>query len=239
MYENLKKEIPYQWKIQSVHGDKASCVAYIDARDAMDLLDSVVGAENWQCDYKEVAGKVYCGVGLRIGKHGDPIETTTWVWKWDAGSESSYEKEKGEASDAFKRACVRWGIGRFLYNLEIKWVKVKLFNNKPHPVDEGGNRIYNLTEYLNNPKPVVKSQAINKPVIDTVVDVFDGDVVPATKDEAFHLISESQKRSGLTNEQVKEIIAKNYVDKTRFADLSLDEAKILVTLVKNHERRKE
>ena len=48
--KNLKKEIPYQWKIQSTPKEwktesnstkKGTCVAYIDARDVMDLLDDV------------------------------------------------------------------------------------------------------------------------------------------------------------------------------------------------------
>lgn len=106
MLHQLTREIPYKTRT----GHRGAQLAYIDARDAMDLLDEVVGPENWQCDYKQVKNVVYCGIGINTDEAG-------WVWKWDAGDESNIEEEKGEASDSFKRAAVRWGIGRFLYRL--------------------------------------------------------------------------------------------------------------------------
>lgn len=106
--KELKKEIPYKWR--KGHGN--SDLAYINARDAMTLLDEVVGPENWQCDYKQIKDVVYCGVSIKIDGE--------WVIKWDAGDESNIEAEKGEASDSFKRACVKWGIGRFLYDIKGK-----------------------------------------------------------------------------------------------------------------------
>ena len=65
------------------------------------------------------------------------------------------DKEKGEASDSFKRAGVKWGIGRFLYDLEITYVKsseAKTQNNFPYVIDDTGKRVYDLTEYINNLK---------------------------------------------------------------------------------------
>ena len=71
---------------------------------------SIVSAEfGWMCDYKEVKGNMYCGIAVLNEASGE------WVWKWDCGTETFTEKEKGEASDAFKRAGFRWGIGRELY----------------------------------------------------------------------------------------------------------------------------
>lgn len=56
--KELKKKIPYQWRVQSYSKTKpsASCVAYIDARDVMELLDEVCGPENWQSDFRDVGG---------------------------------------------------------------------------------------------------------------------------------------------------------------------------------------
>lgn len=82
---------------------------YKDARCDMNILDETVGAENWQRDHKEVKGNLYCGVGIW------DKNKEQWIWKWDCGVESNTEKEKGEASDSFKRACVNAGIGRELY----------------------------------------------------------------------------------------------------------------------------
>lgn len=143
----LKKEIPYQWRVQSFSKFDASatCVAYIDARDVMNLLDEVCGAENWQSDFKDIGGQTFAGIGINVDGN--------WVWKWDTGSESNIEKEKGQASDSLKRAAVQWGVGRFLYELEVKKVKTneaKKDNNYPYVVDESGKRVWNLTEHINN-----------------------------------------------------------------------------------------
>ena len=80
---------------------------YIDARYVMDRLD-YLGPENWQDRYVDrPGGSVRCGIGLLVD--GD------WVWKWDVGTQSDIEPEKGSYSEAFKRAAVKWGIGRDLY----------------------------------------------------------------------------------------------------------------------------
>lgn len=120
---DLKKEIPYKWKpgrMNNKTGTKSPDMAYIDARDVMDLLDEVVGAAHWQKDYKMLGNKMYCGIGIEIPTPMDETGKVTWewVWKWDCGVESDFEAEKGEASDSFKRAAVNWGVGRFLYDLK-------------------------------------------------------------------------------------------------------------------------
>lgn len=147
--EKLAEPMDYQWRVQSFSKSKAqaSCVAYIDARDVEDRLDKVVGPNNWKDDYKIVGNKFMAGIAINI--NGD------WVFKWDTGIESKVEKEKGEVSDAFKRAAVKWGIGRFLYNLNVQYVdanEVKTNNNYPYVVDENGNRVWDLTEFINNRK---------------------------------------------------------------------------------------
>lgn len=114
--EDLKKEIPFKWRVQSSNQYGAKCVAYIDARDVQDLFDEVVGPANWQCKFTEQKGNLYCEIGIRV---------SDWVWKSDCGVESNVEKQKGEASDAFKRAAVMWGAGRFLYALPILTLPVK------------------------------------------------------------------------------------------------------------------
>lgn len=114
--EDLKKEIPFKWRVQSANQYGASCVAYIDSRQVQDLLDEVVGAENWQCKFEEHKNNMFCSIGINtVSSDGQCV----WVWKSDCGTESQVEKQKGEASDAFKRAAVMWGIGRFLYSKKI------------------------------------------------------------------------------------------------------------------------
>lgn len=145
--KDLKNEIPYKWRVQSFSKNKpsASLVAYIDARDVMDALDSVVGADKWQSDFKEVDGKLFAGIGIYIEDN--------WIWKWDTGTESNIEKEKGEVSDGFKRAGVKWGIGRFLYNFKVSYVKTNAIKKDgvyPYVVDDSGQRVWDLTTHVNN-----------------------------------------------------------------------------------------
>lgn len=155
----LAAPMPFHWRIGPVNKDKltAQCLAYIDARDAAARLNEILGLD-WMCDYKQVGEVMYCGVGIKFD--GD------WRMRWDAGTESNTEAEKGEASDSFKRACVKWGLGAFLYDMPIQ--KVKMDPTAKFPVDDDGKRIWNLTEYINNltsketPQPAQQKQAAPK-----------------------------------------------------------------------------
>ena len=101
-------------------GEKGlSLLLYKDARADMILLDETVGSENWQRKHYEVKGNMFCSVGIFANEQ--------WIWKDDCGTESNTEKEKGEASDSFKRACVNWGIGRELYTAPFIWIKAEDF----------------------------------------------------------------------------------------------------------------
>ena len=92
---------------------------YKDARCDMNILDETLTAESWQRDHKEIKGNLYCGVGIWSER------LQQFIWKWDCGTESNTEKEKGEASDSFKRACVNWGIGRELYTCPLILIESK------------------------------------------------------------------------------------------------------------------
>jgi len=118
--KKLKDRMPYKWRVQSSRASGCICVAYIDARQVMDRLDEVVGPNRWQDDYYSVGIQTYCKIGIDygIGNGG----TQGMVWKSDSGAESNIEKEKGLASDCFKRAAVKHGIGRFLYTMDIVWL---------------------------------------------------------------------------------------------------------------------
>lgn len=143
--KNLRVGIPYKWKIQTVSRaePKAQCVAYIDARDVMKLLDLVVGPENWQDDYKMVGDKWMAGVGIKTD--------TEWVWKWDTGTAGDFEREKSEVSDSFKRAAVKWGVGRFLYDLKFEWIDTDKAGSGAKPVrPDNGQIMWNLSEFINS-----------------------------------------------------------------------------------------
>lgn len=93
----------------------ASYLLYKNARVDMSILDEVCGTFGWQREHREMKNVIYCGVSIK-SPDGE------WITKWDAGAESYTEKEKGEASDSFKRACFNWGIGRELYSAPFIWI---------------------------------------------------------------------------------------------------------------------
>ena len=110
-------------KVKRVTEKGAVALLYKTARTDMILLDETVGAENWQTDYREIKGNMYCGIGIyRDSERG-------YVWKWNCGTESREDGEgnekKGEASDAFKRAGTTWGIGRELYTAPFIFLNVE------------------------------------------------------------------------------------------------------------------
>ena len=132
---------------RTLHADEIECrvgtcndkgcslLMYKNARVDMTLLDEVVGPENWKREHELINGNLFCTVSVRSAS-GD------WVSKQDVGTESNTEKEKGQASDAFKRACVNWGIGRELYTAPFIWIKAgdvnitKDKNGKPTTKDK-------------------------------------------------------------------------------------------------------
>lgn len=91
-------------RVSTVTAKGCSVLIYKNARVDMAVLDETVGQMNWQRNHREEKGNLFCGIGIK------DTDTGEWVWKWDCGSESYTEKEKGEASDSFKRAGFNWGM---------------------------------------------------------------------------------------------------------------------------------
>lgn len=107
-------------KVKQINTNGCLLLLYKTARVDMQMLDEEFGVGAWQCDYKTINGVLYCGIGV--------LTNNNWVWKWDCGIESKSDdagnEKKGEASDAFKRAGFKWGIGRELYTAPFIWAKV-------------------------------------------------------------------------------------------------------------------
>lgn len=118
-------------RIGQIKSDYIVLLLYKDARCDMAILDEKVGPENWERDHYECKGNLFCRVG--INRNWDKqVEYRDMVYKSDCGTESNTEKEKGEASDSFKRACVNWGIGRELYTAPFIYVKLNDDEGQPN-----------------------------------------------------------------------------------------------------------
>lgn len=125
IFEELAAPLPsIHWRAQAVSNKEgrqpsAMALAYMDARDVMDRLDAVVGPDGWQDSYVEtVKGRVIASISICIDGQ--------WVSKSDGAGDTDVEGEKGGMSDAFKRAAVKWGIGRYLYRMEAVWADCEL-----------------------------------------------------------------------------------------------------------------
>jgi len=121
--DRLKEPFPVKsihWRIGARTRDKTKgiALAYIDARDVMHRLDTVAGPLKWQCRYSHVTAKgVICEIGIHVDGE--------WIWRANGAGDTDVEAEKGAMSDAFKRAAVMWGIGRYLYMLPNTWVALE------------------------------------------------------------------------------------------------------------------
>ena len=110
-------------RIQSIGQNKTGAVGttillYKDARVDMNILDETVGAMNWHRGHSVIDGNLYCTISIW------DEEKEQWIAKSDVGTESNTEKEKGQASDSFKRAGFNWGIGRELYSAPFVYIQL-------------------------------------------------------------------------------------------------------------------
>ncbi len=103
-------------RVQQVKANGCVLLLYKDARCDMRILDEVFGIDGWEREHQVVNGNLYCTVRVWSEKRNQ------WISKQDVGTESNTEKQKGEASDSFKRACVNIGIGRELYSTPFTWI---------------------------------------------------------------------------------------------------------------------
>ena len=101
-------------RVSTVSEKGLSLLLYKDARADQRILDETVGPMNWQRFHTRENAN--CIVQIW------DAEKDQWISKEDTGTESFTEKEKGLASDSFKRACFNWGIGRELYTAPFIWV---------------------------------------------------------------------------------------------------------------------
>lgn len=119
-------------KNKDKEGAWCSILLYKDARVDQRILDEVFGPMNWQREHTIIGDRLYCTVSIW-----DEVKEQ-WIKKQDVGTESYTEKEKGQASDSFKRACFNVGIGRELYTapkifINLKEGEYKMNGDKVYP----------------------------------------------------------------------------------------------------------
>jgi hypothetical protein len=146
-------EIKVRWSRGSEKG--SAWLLYRTARTDIGILNETYGRENWQRLHKEAHdGTAYCGVAIWC------YEKKCWVEKWDAGSESQIDPDKGKASSSFKRADTSWNIGIELYTDLFIWIAakdipVKQNKNNKWEKDSYSDPVVSYVEY-NDKREIVK-----------------------------------------------------------------------------------
>lgn len=109
-------------RVGTINERGLSLLLYKDARVDQKILDEAFGMYGWERTHQSIEGNLYCTVRIWDS------EKSQWIEKQDVGTTSYTEKEKGQASDAFKRACVNVGIGRELYTAPFIWISSSKVN---------------------------------------------------------------------------------------------------------------
>ncbi len=112
----LLKADEIECRVSVIKENGLSLLLYKDARVDQRILDETFGPFGWKRSHQSIEGNLYCTVEIY------DKETGEWIAKQDVGTMSYSEKEKGQASDSFKRACFNWGIGRELYTAPFIWI---------------------------------------------------------------------------------------------------------------------
>lgn len=148
-----------EWRVQNTTKDKSKgmAVAYITSRAIQKRLDETVGPYCWRVEYKPwhlIGGKTsqICGLSVLDEARNE------WITKWDGADATDFEPIKGGISDAFKRAAVLWGIGRYLYAMDEVWVEVEPRGNSYAIVKNEYKRLENsynsaVVKMFNQTKP--------------------------------------------------------------------------------------
>jgi hypothetical protein len=200
-----------EWRVGSTNKDKTKgmALAYIDARTVMDRLDTVCGAVGWQCSYTPgVNGSIICNIGIKFE---DPrlVSANEWVWKADGAGATDFEGEKGALSDAFKRAAVRWGVGRYLYEIPAPWVVIEAYGKSYKIADAEKKRLDELYEKeaqkvgWGSPTDVATYRFLLKVVQETVTQPSDVEEFRKKNESVFPLLRVAQRRH--LNEQLDRI----------------------------------
>lgn len=108
-----------KWRVGATNADKSKgiALAYIDSREVKKRLDEVCGLGGWQDRLIYLDGGFISEIDIKIDDE--------WITRSNAAGNTKVEAIKGGASDAFKRAASKWGVGHYLYYLPNVWVPIQ------------------------------------------------------------------------------------------------------------------
>lgn len=193
-------------RVSTVTEKGCSILLYKDARTDQNILDETVGCLNWQRSHQLIGDRLYCTVSIW------DEDKKQWISKQDVGTESYTEKEKGQASDSFKRACFNLGIGRELYTAPFIWI------SKCKIVEKNG-KYTTYDRFMVDDIGYDETGNINKLVIRNIGSIYD------KKNEIVYQLGEP-----VTEEQ-KEVKRQEKVATEKISDVQL---KSLILMIENN-----
>ena len=234
LLENLKKPVPVQWRVQTVNKDKtkATCSAFIDAREVSEILDKYC-AFGWESSVKEVAGFIFYGIGITL-------DTGQTIWRWDTGSRIEDDKEdnmyenagKSAASDAFKRAAVQFGVGKFTYDLPMVTLPCNQYRKVVDP--KTGDTVWDLTKYINDLQKSGPKPKANTPEPAAKVEQAK-EVAPQPTEEKVDFVGPKEKLSKDKFEAMSKAIQNGQAEAVKSAmdkyEMTLQQKTVLTTLI--------
>lgn len=177
-------------RVGTISDKGLSLLLYKDARADMKILDETFGVMNWQRSHQLIGSSLYCTVSIW------DEDKKQWISKMDVGTESYTEKEKGQASDSFKRACVSIGIGRELYTAPFIWVSVNKVN-----IQKKGDKLFTYDKF--NLKDITYND--NREIVGLVIVNQDGNIVYSSKSSSENKYSSNVLPKGIITEKTRAI----------------------------------
>ena len=212
----LLKAEEIECRIGTIRGNGCTLLLYKDARVDMKVLDETYGVGNWQRTHEVINGNLFCTIELWNDK------INQWVKKQDVGTESYSEKEKGEASDSFKRAGFNVGIGRELYTSPFIWIMPRTDMKPYNTKDINGNEANEFYAYKkDNLGNLVYTTKTSFELTEIGYDeerVINKLTIKDNKGNArFRLIPEEEQKEILTlMGKLKDLIEKTKTDREKF-----------------------
>lgn len=206
-------------RVHQISASGLSLLLYVTSRAGQNLLDEIYGPLGWQREHQIIDGDLYCTISVWDDKRG-------WVKKQDVGTESLTEKEKGRASDSFKRACVNFGIGRELYSAPYIWISssqcdIKERNGKFVTYD----KFYVKSITYNDMREIDSLEIINQK-LETVYKKWPTEHIDKIK---INLIKKELQRTGVDEKKILDMCGVNSLERIEVRDFQAVYNKLLAT----------
>jgi hypothetical protein len=223
--DRLLKPKEISCRVQQISEKGLSLLLYVTSRAGQNLLDELYGPLGWQRSHSIIGNELYCTISVWDN------EKKLWVNKQDVGKESFTEKEKGRASDSFKRACVNFGIGRELYSAPRIWIPADVVALKEIKIKDKESKYttydtFSVKSITYNDMNEIDSIEIINQKLDTVFKKWPTELIGKVKVKTIEI---QLQRTGIDVQKILDMCGVNSLDKIEEKDYSNVYKKLLAS----------